>query len=287
MRGSRGGANAASSKPPAGSRARRGRRRAAAPVGVERDAELAERDLVASIFASTRFIAGEPMNAATKRSRGSLVELLRRVDLEDLPVAHDRDALPERHRLDLVVRDVDRRHAEPRVELRERRAHADAQLRVEVRERLVHQERLRLADDRAAHRDPLALAARELRRPPVEELLEPEQLRDLVDPPCDLVLRRPPHLEPVAEVLADGHVRVERVALEDHRDVAMARGEVGDVAVADRDRARASTSSSPAIMRSSVDFPQPDGPTRTMNSPSRDRRGRRRRRRRSRRRTPS
>ena len=28
------------------------------------------------------------------------------------------------------------------------------------------------------------------------------------------------------------------------------------------------TSSSPAIMRSSVDFPQPEGPTRTRNSPS-------------------
>ena len=27
-------------------------------------------------------------------------------------------------------------------------------------------------------------------------------------------------------------------------------------------------SSSPAIMRSAVDFPQPDGPTRIMNSPS-------------------
>ena len=27
-------------------------------------------------------------------------------------------------------------------------------------------------------------------------------------------------------------------------------------------------SSSPAIMRSAVDLPQPDGPTRTMNSPS-------------------
>ena len=68
------------------------------------------------------------------------------------------------------------------MQLRERRAHPDAQLRVEVRERLVEQERLRLADDRAAHRDALALAAGELRRPPVEELGEAEQLGDLVDP---------------------------------------------------------------------------------------------------------
>ena len=68
------------------------------------------------------------------------------------------------------------------MQLRERGAHPDAELRVEVRERLVHQERLRLAHDRAAHRDALALAAGELRRAPVEQLLEAEQLRDLVDP---------------------------------------------------------------------------------------------------------
>ena len=44
--------------------------------------------------------------------------------------------------------------------------------------------------------------------------------------------------------------------------------EVVDHLAADEDRRRAVTSSSPAIMRSSVDLPQPDGPTRTTNSPS-------------------
>jgi hypothetical protein len=41
---------------------------------------------------------------------------------------------------------------------------ATAQLGVEVRERLVEQEHLRVADDGAAHGDPLALSARELPR---------------------------------------------------------------------------------------------------------------------------
>ena len=131
------------------------------------------------------------MKPATKRLSRLRVEPVRRVDLQQLPVAHHRDALAERHRLDLVVRDVDGRRAETVVELRERRAHADAELGVEVRERLVEQERLRLAGDRAAHRDPLALAARELRRPAVEQLREAEQRGDLVDPPRDLGLRRP------------------------------------------------------------------------------------------------
>ena len=117
-----------------------------------------------SIDASTRFIAGEPMNAATKRSTGSRRASAAPPTWTILPSRITATRCAERHRLGLVVRDVDRRDAELRVELRQRGAHADAQLRVEVRERLVHQERLRLAHDRAAHRDPLALAAGELLR---------------------------------------------------------------------------------------------------------------------------
>ena len=97
--------------------------------------------------------------------------------------------------------------------------------------------------------------------------IQAEQHCDLVDALPDLGLRHPPNLEAVAEVLADAHVRVQRVALEDHRDVAMTRREVGDVATSDRDLA-AVTSSRPAIARSSVDLPHPDGPTSAMNSPS-------------------
>ena len=126
-----------------------------------------------------------------------LVQHLRRVHLQDAPVAHDRDALAQRHRLDLVVRDVDGRDAELLMQLRERGAHADAELGVEVRERLVHEERLRLANDRPPHRDSLALPARELRRLALEELGEAEQRGDLLDASPDLGLRRPAHLQAV------------------------------------------------------------------------------------------
>ncbi len=67
---------------------------------------------------------------------------------------------------------------------------------------------------------------------------EVEQRRDLLDPPSDLGLRHSPDLQAVAEVLANAHVRIQRVALEDHRDVSMARREIGHVAPADRDLAR-------------------------------------------------
>ena len=55
-------------------------------------------------------------------------------------------------------------------------AHLHAQLGVEVGERLVEQEHLRVAHDGAAHGDALALAARELARLALQELLEAEDL---------------------------------------------------------------------------------------------------------------
>ena len=63
------------------------------------------------------------------------------------------------------------------LELLELLAGRRAQLGVEVRERLVEQEDLRLADDRARERDPLALAAGELARLAVEQAADAEQVR--------------------------------------------------------------------------------------------------------------
>jgi len=171
------------------------------------------------------------MKAATNRSRGRWYSLC------GSSAWRIRPSLPERHRLDLVVGHVDGGDAEPVVELLQRGAHADAELGVQVRERLVHQERLRLAGDRAAHRHALPLAARKLRRTTVEQVIEAEQLRDLVHAARDLRLRRASDLQAVREVLPHAHVRVERVALEYHGDVAAARCEIGDLSAADRDQA--------------------------------------------------
>ena len=99
------------------------------------------------------------MNAATNRLAGRSYSDLRSVHLLQAAVAHHRDAVAHRHRLGLVVRDVEGRGAELLVQPRDVGAHLHAQLGVEVRQRLVHQERGGLAHDRAAQRDPLALAA--------------------------------------------------------------------------------------------------------------------------------
>ena len=98
---------------------------------------------------------------------------------------------------------------------------------------------LRLTDDRPPHRHTLALAAGELLGPAVEQLLEPEQARGLVDALLDLRLRPLGQLQAEGDVLRDGHVRVERVVLEHHRDVTVLLGNVVHAPAADVEVARA------------------------------------------------
>ena len=111
------------------------------PRRVEADAELPEDDLVSLDARVDEVHRGRADERRHEEVGRILVETLRRVDLDDPAVAHDGDALAERHRLRLVVGDVDARDREAGVQLRERGAHPDAELRVEVRERLVHEDR--------------------------------------------------------------------------------------------------------------------------------------------------
>ena len=125
---------------------------------------------VRTMTPSRKFILGEPMKPATNSGRRMLVELVGGAELHDPPAIEDGDAVGQRHRLDLVVGHVDGGRLQPLVQPRELVAHPDPKLRVEVRQRLVEQEDGRLANDRAADGDALALAAREHFRAPVEQM---------------------------------------------------------------------------------------------------------------------
>jgi hypothetical protein len=105
------------------------------------------------------------------------------------------------------VRDVDGRHAELVLQLRDLGAHLHPQLRVQVRERLVHEERLWLADDRSSHGHALSLAAGQRSGLAVEEAVEPEDPRSPLDSAADLVLRGAAQLQAERDVLAHRQLR--------------------------------------------------------------------------------
>ncbi len=203
------------------------------------DAELAEHEsditvpaLGADAGEAHRRAADE---ACDERVRGSLVDRIGIADLLEDAVAHRRDAVAHRHRLDLVVRDVDRRRPDLALQTPDLRARLRAQLRVEVRQRLVHEEHLRLAHERTPERHALALPARQRARLAIEQRLDPEQLGGLVAAAADLGSAELANPEPEGEVLPDAHLRIERVILEHHRDVALARRDVVDDPLADPD----------------------------------------------------
>ena len=175
--------------------------------------------------------------ARHEQVHGPVEDDLRIAGLLQDAAAHHRDAVAHRHRLDLVVRDVDRRHAEVALHAGDLRAHLHAQTRVEVRERLVHQEDARLAHDRATHRDALALATGELSWLALEQVGEAERLARALDAAADLRLRRPARAQAEGDVVEHGHVRIERVVLEHHRDIALPRVELVDRLIPDCDLA--------------------------------------------------
>ena len=105
-----------------------------------------------------------------------MVDVLGRRDLLHGAVAQHGHAVGHAHRLDLVVRDVHERAVEIALQVLELAAHLEPQQRVERRERLVEEVRARVAHDRAADRDALALAARELRGLAVEQRLDLQHL---------------------------------------------------------------------------------------------------------------
>ena len=130
---------------------------------------------------------------------------------------------------------INRRHAEVLLQLLEFRPHDDPQLRIEVAQRLVHQEDGRLPHDRTAKGDPLPLAPAELSRLPTQERLDLEQLGGPVHPVDDFALRKPRVLQREGHVPVDGHVRIQRITLEHHRDVPFLRIQIVHQAIPDVD----------------------------------------------------
>src|SRR5215475_7410445 len=168
-----------------------------------------------------------------------MLDLVGSADLLDPPLVEHGDAVTEAHRLDLVMGDVDGGDPHPLLELLQLVTGRRAELGVQVGQRLVEQEHLRLPDQGAGQRDPLALAAGQLPGPAVEQLVNAEPAG------CPAHLLRPllPRYargrEREGDVREHGLVRVQGVALEHHRDLPRPGGQVGDHLPPDEDVALA------------------------------------------------
>src|ERR671931_1601389 len=169
--------------------------------------------------------------------RGVLVHLRGRADLLDASLVEDGETVAHRQRLVLVVRDVDERDPEVLLKALEEELHLLAQLQVERTERLVEKQHLRAVDECAREGDPLALPTRELDRLSLAETLEPHPAQNLLDPAPALALADALDPQAVGDVVGRGHVREERVVLEDGVDVARVGRPVADVGAAELDPA--------------------------------------------------
>ena len=198
----------------------------------------------------------------------SEIELVGGADLLDPAVVHQADAVRHDERLVLVVRDIEDGDAESRMQLLDLELHLVAQLLVERAERLVHEDDRRPVDEAARERDPLLLAAGELAREPLRHAGELHGLERVGDGPLDLGVRQPPHAEREGDVLEDGQVREQGIVLENHADVALKTGRWDGELAVDPDPPR-SGAVRPATIISSVVLPEPEGPRRVRNSPSR------------------
>ncbi len=108
-------------------------------------------------------------------------------------------------------------------------AHQPAEFGVERAERLVHEEGHRLAHDRAAERDALAVAAGKARNRPVEDRRDPQDPRRFLDAAPDLGARHGLTAQRKGDVGAHVHVRIESKELEDKGDVALGGAFGGDL----------------------------------------------------------
>ena len=151
-----------------------------------------------------------------------MVDVLGRADVLDDPVLHHRDAVAHRHRLFLVVRDVDGRDADPPLNLFDGEPHLDPQLGIQVAEGFVHQQDFRLDDEGPGQRDALLLSTGELVRHPVLQLVDLHETQEFERLGLDLVPRILPVLQAERDVALDRQVREDRIVLEHHADVALA-----------------------------------------------------------------
>ena len=148
-----------------------------------------------------------------------IIELIGRADLLDVAVLHDHNPVRQGHGLGLVVGDVDGRGAGFLMNLGDFIAHRDALFRVQVGQRLVHQEDADLPDNRPADGYALTLAAGQGPGQTIQVVRQAQDSRDFLDPLLNDILVHPLQRQAEGDVVVDGHLGIQGIALEHHGDL--------------------------------------------------------------------
>ena len=161
--------------------------------------------------------------AGDESGGGAIEHLARCVGLFDAALVHDHDEIGERHRLFLAVGDMDEGDPELMLQLLQLLPHLDLEKGIERRKRLVEQQRLRIGDKGASKRDALLLAAGQLRRTPLGQMLHLHELQHVHGFGAPRILVDAFHLQAEGDVVDRVEMGEQRVALEHHRRAAPGR----------------------------------------------------------------
>src|SRR6185437_11227623 len=142
-----------------------------------------------------------------------------------------------RHRLDLVVRDIDHGIPEPMVQPLDLDAQLAAKLGIKVRERLVEQEYIDVAHQRPPDGYALPLATGKVGGLALQQRADLQDFGGAGDASGDLVALEAGDPEGERQVLLHRHLRVEGIGLEHHADAAILGLLPGDILAADEDLA--------------------------------------------------
>ena len=118
--------------------------------------------------------------------------------------------------------DVDRRRTDPLLEFLELFTRGSTQLRIKIGERLIQQKDRGLTNNCPGKRHTLPFASRKLSRLAIKQFADTEQRRRPVDFLLVQLFLHLLGLQWKRDILKDRKVRVKGIALEDHRDAALA-----------------------------------------------------------------
>ena len=112
-------------------------------------------------------------------------------------------------------------------------AHGGTQLSIQVGQGLVQQEDCRVTNHCTAQSNTLTLTTGQSLGLAIQQVLDLQDLSSLVHTLVDLILRGLAQFQTESDVLVNGHVGVQSVALEHHGDITILRGNVVDQTAAD------------------------------------------------------